>query len=99
MASKKKRFPARHYYSNALIMIKRRLGPDPHANGHQTEALSGCPDIFELEDGGIAVIGQTITERASPHLPCDASCGPDESIVRIPRRTLILAKEDVLDLQ
>lgn len=76
-------------------MVKRRLGVDPHANGHQTEALSGCPDIFELEDGSIAIIGETITEKVRENLPADASCGPDESIVRIPRRTVILAKEDL----
>jgi len=30
-------------------MFLRRLGPDPHANGAQTIALKGCPDILELE--------------------------------------------------
>ena len=76
-------------------MIRRRLGPDPHANGAQTAALNGCPDIFELESGDFAVIGVDITELATTHLPPSASCGPDERIIRIPRKTLVLAKPDI----
>src|SRR5262245_5010648 len=38
-------------------MIKRRLGPDPHAYGAQTAACQGCPDILELESGDFAIIG------------------------------------------
>ena len=45
-------------------MFIRRLGLDPHANGSQTPALQGCPDILELEDGDFAVIGSDITESA-----------------------------------
>lgn len=73
-------------------MIKRRLGPAPHADGHRTVALSGCPDIFELTDGDFAIIGIDMTTEGTRHLPADASCGPDERIVRVPRRTLLLAK-------
>jgi len=76
-------------------MIRRRLGPDPHANGAQTVALNGCPDIFELESGDFAVIGADITELTTAHLPPSASCGPDERIIRIPRKTLVLAKPDI----
>lgn len=76
-------------------MIKRRLGPDPHANGALTPCLRGCPDIFELDTGDFAIIGQDITESATRHLPVSASCGPDERIIRIPRKTLVLAKPDI----
>ena len=76
-------------------MFKRRIGPDPHANGTRTVALSGCPDIFELESGDFAVIGQDITDQSIAHLPTSASCGPDERIIRIPRKTLVLAKSDI----
>ena len=78
-------------------MIRRRLGPNPHAGGAQTPALRGCPDIFELDSGEFAIIGSDITEIAARHLPSDASCGPDERIVRIPRKTLVLAKPDIAD--
>ena len=51
-------------------MFKKRLGPDPHADGARTVALHGCPDIFELESGDFAIIGQDITEVAIKELPC-----------------------------
>lgn len=76
-------------------MFLRRLGPDPHANGAQTIALKGCPDIFELENGDFAIIGIDITDASIEHLPPSAGCGPDERIVRIPRKTLVLAKSDI----
>lgn len=79
------------------LLIKRRLGPDPHANGAKTEALSGCPDLFELSCGSFLVIGTDVTEAARTELPASASCGPDERIVKIPRKTLVLAKSDIPD--
>lgn len=78
-------------------MFLRRLGPDPHANGAQTIALKGCPDIFELESGDFAIIGIDITDRSVSHLPATAGCGPDERIVLLPRKTLVLAKGDIPD--
>jgi len=76
-------------------MFKRRLGPDPHANGAQTKSLCGCPDVFEMADGDFAIIGLNITKAGRSNLPADASCGPDECIVKIPRKTLVLAKPDI----
>ena len=76
-------------------MFLRRLGPDPHADGLQTPALKGCPDIFELVSGDFAIIGADITAISVEQLPPDASCGPDERIVRVPRKTLVLAKSDI----
>ena len=73
----------------------RRLGPDPHADGAQTEALHNCPDLFELADGNFALIGIEMTAKALPHLPPSASCGPDERIVWIPRRLLVGARSDI----
>ncbi len=76
-------------------MFIRRLGPDPHANGAQTSSLHGCPDILELEDGDFAVIGVDITNAAIGSLRFGAGCGPDERIIKIPRKTLVLAKADI----
>jgi hypothetical protein len=78
-------------------MFLRRLGPDPHANGAKTYGCDGCPDIFELVDGDFAIIGSDITKVASDKLPPSASCGSDERIIRIPRKTLVLAKHDIPD--
>jgi hypothetical protein len=76
-------------------MFKTRIGPDPHANGALTSFLRGCPDIWELDTGDFAVIGKDITEVSAAHLPPTASCGPDERIICIPRKTLVLAKSDI----
>lgn len=76
-------------------MFIRRLGPDPHENGRKTECLAGCPDILELENGDFAVIGKDITEEAKRKMFPTATCGPDERVVILPRRTLILARRDI----
>jgi hypothetical protein len=80
---------------NTPVEFRRRLGPDPHANGAKTYAVHGCPDILELDGGDFAIIGSDITAEAAGKLPPSASCGPDERIIRIPRRTLVLAKPDI----
>jgi hypothetical protein len=76
-------------------MILRRLGPDPHLGGATTRSLKGCPDIFELKTGDFAIIGQDMTSTISEHLPPGATCGPDERIIVIPRKTLVLARPDI----
>lgn len=76
-------------------MILRRLGPDPHSHGAQTPALKGCPDIFELKNGDFAIIGRDLTASIIADLPSGASCGPDERIIVIPRKTLVLARPDI----
>ena len=76
-------------------MFLKRLGPDPHANGATTAALEGCPDIWQLDNGDFAVIGVDITANAKAQLPSTAGCGPDERIVWIPRKTLVLARSDI----
>ena len=78
-----------------MITIIRRIGPDPHANGRKTSGCSGCPDILELADGDFAIIGLDITETAKSALIQGASCGPDERIVRVPRSTLVGARDDI----
>lgn len=80
-------------------MFIRRLGPDPHANGEMSRGLCGCPDILEMDNGDFAVIGEDITVDAVARLAFGANCGPDERIVRIPRKTLVLAKRDIPDGQ
>ena len=83
--------------TDSPLRFLRRLGPDPHANGAQTVALNNCPDIFELESGGFAIIGIDITDTAQANLPPSASCGLDERIVFIPRNLLVNAKPDIPD--
>ncbi len=77
----------------------RRIGPDPHEGGFQTAAADGCPDILELENGDFAIIGMDITAQARCRLSmvAGASCGADETVIQVPRRTLVLAKRDIPD--
>ncbi len=79
------------------MKFSHRLGPNPHLNGATSPACDGCPDVWELEDGDFAIIGITITDEAKPLLPDSAGCGPDESIIRVPRKTLVHAKRDIPD--
>jgi hypothetical protein len=79
------------------MIFTKRIGPDPHANGAQSAACRGCPDIWQLDNGDFAVIGIDITEAAVPKLPPTAGCGPDERIVRLPRKLLVNAKRDIPD--
>lgn len=76
-------------------MPLRRIGPDPHQDGAQTPALQGCPDIFELENGDFAIVGRDVTFKIAADLPPGASCGPDERIITIPRKTLVQAKRHI----
>jgi hypothetical protein len=79
-------------------MFLRRLGPqNPQRGPAECIALRFCPDILEMEDGDFAVIGRAITGEAAPKLPPGTACGPDEAIVRIPRRVLVQAKADIPD--
>ena len=74
-------------------MILRRLGPNP--DPARCAGGRSCPDLFEMIDGDFAVIGQDITDRILSALPPDAGCGPEERIVRVPRRTLVQARADI----
>jgi hypothetical protein len=78
-----------------MVMIRRRLGPAPDERRTACVGCNACPDLFELEDGDFAAIGADITAEAAGHLPADAGCGPDERIIRIPRRLLVAAREDI----
>jgi hypothetical protein len=51
--------------------------------------------LFELASGDFAIIGIDITESSINRLPPTAGCGPDERIVLIPRKLLVLAKSDI----
>jgi hypothetical protein len=72
----------------------RRWGKSSQELG-QTAADNGCPDIWELDNGDVAVIGRDLTDLYSPQLPSDASIGPGERLVVIPRRTILAARADI----
>lgn len=77
-------------------MFKRRIGPAPHVD-RPTANLTGCPDIWELDNGDFAVIGLRKTTLLRAALPESAGCGPDEEIVVLPRHILIAARNEIPD--
>ncbi|MEE4490320.1 hypothetical protein [Streptomyces sp. BE230] len=76
--------------------LVRRLGKSPAELG-TTGGEQGCPDIWELENGDIAVVGRDLTDSYLPNLPPGLVVAPDERIVVIPRRTAAAAKADLPD--
>lgn len=79
------------------MKIARRLGRPPHERSIDRSTTNGtCPDIFELDDGRIAVIGTDCTEKLDNGLPPHAARADDERIVVITRETFVRACEDIV---
>ena len=74
--------------------FKRRLGKSALELG-ATNAGPECPDIWELENGDIAVIGRDLTASLGARLPEGVSISRDERLVVIPRSMIIAAKRDI----
>lgn len=82
--------------ADSSASIIRRLGKSPTDLGN-TDKISGCPDIWELDNGDFAIIGHDLTESYEPRLPHSAAVAEDERLVIIPRNVLIAAKSDIPD--
>lgn len=74
--------------------FKRRLGKSALELG-DTDFDDGCPDIWELDDGDIAIIGRDRTAAYASRLPRGVTIRADEQLVVIPRNMLIAAKPDI----
>lgn len=74
----------------------RRLGKTAHALG-TTGGDASCPEIWELDNGDVAVIGAELTEAYRGRLPQGVSIDPGERLVVIPRSTIVSAKADIPD--
>ncbi|MDT0403970.1 MULTISPECIES: hypothetical protein [Streptomyces] len=85
---------SRPWEADPATTFKRRLGKSPQELGHTTDNPD-CPDIWELGNGDIAVIGRDLTVPLGGKLPEGVSVGADERIVVIPRNMLIAAKPDI----
>ncbi|MDT0321551.1 hypothetical protein [Streptomyces millisiae] len=72
----------------------KRLGKSAKELGHTTDTPD-CPDIWELSNGDIAVIGRDLTDSLGGRLPSGVSIGDDERLVVIPRSMLIAARPDI----
>lgn len=83
--------------ANPEAGFARRLGRPPAELGVTAED-STCPDIWELDNGDVAVIGTELTENYSGRLPDGVRLSPGEKLVVIPRVTLAAAKPDIPDV-
>ncbi|MER7184906.1 hypothetical protein ABT404_36490 [Streptomyces hyaluromycini] len=82
----------------------RRLGIAPTDPGSGREAdetgsggESGCPELWELANGDVAVIGRDLTENYAGKLPHGVSVSEGERLVVIPRGMARAAKADIPD--
>ena len=68
-------------------------GGDDKASGED----GGCPEIWELDNGDVAVIGRDLTASYEQRLPHGVTIRSDERLVIIPRGMIIAAKADIPD--
>lgn len=85
---------ARPWEADPETGFRRRLGKSPQELGHTTDSPD-CPDIWELDNGDVAVIGRDLTHSLGAVLPAGVSIGPDERLVVIPRSMMVAAKPDI----
>lgn len=82
--------------ADPAVGFGRRLGKSAHELG-TTTGDSSCPDIWELDNGDIAVIGTDLSTAYLARLPEGVSVDPGESLVVIPHSTIVAAKADIPD--
>jgi hypothetical protein len=76
--------------------FRRRLGRTAAEVG-DSRTTQDCPEIWELDNGDIAVIGRDATAAYAGRLPAGVSMGDDERLVIISGRLLSAAKPDIRD--
>jgi hypothetical protein len=74
--------------------LRMRLGKSPQELGTTGGSLQ-CPDIWELDNGDIAVIGPDLTASYTGRLPDDLVISPGERLIVIPRVTMMSAQRDL----
>lgn len=74
----------------------RRIGKTAHELG-TTGNEGSCPELWELDNGDVAVIGTELTSAYKDRLPPGVSIDVGEGLVVIPRSTLLSAKADIPD--
>ena len=76
--------------------LRKRLGKSPQELGTSVGETE-CPDIWELDNGDIAVIGPDLTSSYSGRLPDGVTVGPGERLIILPRVTMMSARKDLPD--
>jgi hypothetical protein len=88
----------RRWEADPSATFVRRFGKHPtQLTGPPTNGKSGCPDIWELSNGDVAVIGRDLADEYASRLPAGVTVVADERLVVVPRATIIAAKKDIPD--
>ncbi|MFF3753387.1 hypothetical protein ACFYYH_23435 [Streptomyces sp. NPDC002018] len=87
---------ARAWEADPSALFERRLGKSAEELGH-SDGKDACPDIWQLDNGDIAVIGRDLTSHFATRLPEGVSLAADERLVVIPGNMLGAAKPDIAD--
>jgi hypothetical protein len=87
---------ARAWEADPSALFARRLGKSAKELG-TSDNRDDCPDIWQLDNGDIAVIGRDLTDLYRPRLPDDVTLAADERLVVIPGLLLSTAKSDIPD--
>lgn len=87
---------ARPWEADPSALFERRLGRTAQELGNSKDK-SDCPDIWQLDNGDIAIIGRDLTAAYSANLPTGVSLSADERLVVIPGNMLSAAKRDIPD--
>ncbi|MEV7088366.1 hypothetical protein AB0O07_21170 [Streptomyces sp. NPDC093085] len=86
----------RPWEADPSALFERRLGKTAQELGNSKDRTD-CPDIWQLNNGDIAIIGRDLTEAYATHLPTGVSLAADERLVVIPGNMLSAAKRDIPD--
>lgn len=87
---------ARPWEADPSAEFRRRLGKTAAELG-DSKLNDDCPDIWELNNGDVAVIGRDHTIDYADRLPPGVSIGRDERLVIVPRNMFVAAKPDIPD--
>src|ERR1041384_1704204 len=92
----RERMMSRAWEADPKAVFRRRLGKSALELG-ATDDDPTCPDIWELDNGDVAIIGRDLTDSYSTRLPGGVNIGEDERLVIIPGTMLRAAKVDIPD--
>lgn len=86
----------RAWEADPSALFTRRLGKSAKELGH-SDGRDDCPDIWQLDNGDVAVIGRDITDAYRHRLPDGVLLSSDERLVVVPGSMLSAAKADIPD--
>jgi len=87
---------ARAWEADPAALFERRLGKSAAELG-QSDGKDECPDIWQLDNGDVAVIGRDLTSTYDHRLPEGVALASDERLVVIPSIMFRAATEDIAD--